>query len=179
MIPDTISGKELADTLRQAALQRGVRLNEFLRPLGKSQSWLRELNHAARPTAHTIGRARALLEGREVPPPLTYTGAHRRMEPAHLREPAIYLGAGRIDPGPALADRPRRTVGDRPIRRQRDPSRGAADRLVHRNLLRAPTRGQADAATANRVHSRSGSIHRDRSRLGRQRDVVTGRVSLR
>lgn len=61
-----ITGAELAGRIRLAAHKRGVTVKELLAPISANPyGWIKLLEQAAVPRAHTIARVEALLAGRD------------------------------------------------------------------------------------------------------------------
>jgi hypothetical protein len=104
MIAGVTTGTELVSTLRTAAVQRGVSIEQFVRPLTGRKSpaaWLGDVGRARHPQATTIARASELLAGDQPGPPRAYArrpsaGQARTIDgplPAHVdREPCFKCG---------------------------------------------------------------------------------------
>jgi hypothetical protein len=100
-ITDSMSGADVADAVEQAAIQRGLTIGQFARPLSAHPTrWLYQLRQAQRPKPPTLERVKALLEGREVPPP-----PPNSFQAGGQRKPETYRAAGAGIPAEQLPPR--------------------------------------------------------------------------
>lgn len=68
MIPSLETGEDIAAALRAAAVQNGVPLYHFLRPITADPSkWLAQVRIARAPKSSTKDRVRALIAGEPIP----------------------------------------------------------------------------------------------------------------
>lgn len=95
-------GTTIIDALWKAARAHDKDLVAFIAPLSSQPTkWLRQLREAKNPTAATLERVKALLEGREVPQLATAAPSVKRGRPIH----AEIIAKGELERRRQLAER--------------------------------------------------------------------------